>query len=68
MEKWGVTVRPFYQAAYGAGGNGIVERSHRTIKTMSERSGKSPTEAVFWYLMCLQGMDNNLLRCRGIVF
>ena len=38
MEKWGV--RPFYRATYGAGGNGIVERSHRTIKTMAERSGK----------------------------
>ena len=22
---------------------------HRTIKTMAERSGKSPIEAVFWY-------------------
>ena len=40
MEKWGV--RPFYRAAYRAGGNGIIERSHRTIKTMAERSGKSP--------------------------
>ena len=39
MEKWGV--RPFYRAAYRAGGNGIVERSHRTIKTMAERSGPS---------------------------
>ena len=47
MEKWGV--RPFYRAAYRAGGNGIVERSHRTIKTMAERSGKSPIDAVFWY-------------------
>ena len=47
MEKWGV--RPFYRAAYRAGGNGIVEQSHRTIKTMAERSGKSPIEAVFWY-------------------
>ena len=47
MEKWGV--RPFYRAAYRAGGNGIVERSHRTIKTMAERSAKSPIDAVFWY-------------------
>ena len=47
MEKWGV--RPFYRAAYRARGNGIVERSHRTIKTMAERSGKSPIDAVFWY-------------------
>ena len=42
-------VRPFYLAAYRAGGNGIVERSHRTIKTVAERSGKSPIDAVFWY-------------------
>ena len=47
--KWGI--RPFYRAAYRASGNGIVERSHRTIKSMAEKSGKSPIDAVFWYNM-----------------
>ena len=47
--KWGI--RPFYRAAYRASGNGIVERSHRTIKSMAERTGKSPIDAVFWYNM-----------------
>ena len=61
MEKWGV--RPFYRAAYRAGGNGIVERSNRTIKTMAERSGKAQLRQCFG-TMWLQGMDNNLLRCR----
>lgn len=47
MEKWGTTT--FYRAAYRASGNGIVERCHRTIKSMAERSGNGPIEAVFWY-------------------
>ena len=49
LEKWGATA--FYRAAYRASGNGIVERCHRTIKAMAERSGKNPIEAVFWYNM-----------------
>ena len=47
LEKWGV--RAFFRAAYRASGNGIVERCHRTIKAMAERSGKSPIDAVFYY-------------------
>ena len=47
LEKWGVC--PLYHAALRASGNGIVERSHRTIKAMAERTGKSPVDAVFWY-------------------
>ena len=47
LDKWGVI--PYYRVAHRANGNGIVERSHRTIKAMAERSGKSPIEAVFFY-------------------
>ena len=47
LERWGVV--PYYRAAHRASGNGIVERSHRTIKAMAERSGKSPIESVFYY-------------------
>ena len=47
LDRWGVV--PYYRAAHRANGNGIVERSHRTIKAMSERSGKSPIESVFFY-------------------
>lgn len=45
--KWNIARR--YRAAYRPAGNGIVERHHRTVKRMAERSGKAPTEMVFWY-------------------
>ena len=45
--RWGVRRR--FRAAWRPAGNGIVERNHRTIKRMAERSGSSPEEAVFWY-------------------
>ena len=47
LDRWGV--RSYFRAAYRASGNGIVERHHRTIKTMAERGGISPIMAVFWY-------------------
>ena len=47
LKRWGVS--PCFRAAYRPSGNGIVERSHRTIKTMAERAGTSPMEAVYWY-------------------
>ena len=46
-ERW--VVRPFFRAAYRAGGNGIVERNHRTVKAMAERGKGDPIEAVYWY-------------------
>ena len=49
LDRWGV--KAYYRAAYRPGGNGIVERSHRTIKAMAERSGTSPVEAAYWYNM-----------------
>ena len=30
------------------GGNGMVERHHRTVKAIAERGGISPEEATFW--------------------
>ena len=49
MLRWGI--QPYFRAAYRPGGNGIVERHHRTIKRASERAKVSPIEAVYWYNM-----------------
>lgn len=38
-----------FRAAYRPQGNGIVERHHRTVKSIAERGGISPIEAVYWY-------------------
>ena len=43
--------RSYHRAAYRPGGNGIVERHHRTVKAIAERGGISPEEATFWYNM-----------------
>ena len=47
FEEWNTHV--FYRAAYRPSGNGIVERNHRTVKAMAERSNVSPVEAAFYY-------------------
>ena len=49
LKKW--KIRSYYRAAYRPGGNGIVERHHRTVKAIAERGGISPEEATFWYNM-----------------
>ena len=49
LKKW--KIRRYYRAAYRLGGNGIVERHHRTVKAIAERGGISPEEATFWYNM-----------------
>ena len=49
LKKW--NIKPIYRAAWRASGNGIVERHHRTIKTMAARTNGSPIEAVYWYNM-----------------
>ena len=49
FDRW--NVRRYFRAAYRPSGNGIVERHHRTIKAIAERSSISPAEAVFWYNM-----------------
>nr|XP_012563437.1 unnamed protein product [Hydra vulgaris] len=38
-----------FRAAYYPEGNGFVERNHRTIKRIAERSKMSIPEAVYWY-------------------
>ena len=56
FEDWRVNI--FFRAAYRPGGNGIVERNHRTVKAMAERGRITPEEAVFWYNMSpRQGQD-----------
>ena len=47
LDRW--NVRRLYRAAYRPSGNGIVERHHRTIKTLAERGNIPAREAVFWY-------------------
>ena len=39
-DEWGIALR--FWAAYTPGGNGIVERNHRTIKRIAERGGITP--------------------------
>ena len=47
LDKWGV--KCFFRAAYRLSSNGIVERHHRTIKVLTERSRISLQEAMSWY-------------------
>ena len=44
-EHWGVRMR--FQCAYVPAGNGIVERSHHTIKRIATRTQCSVMEAVY---------------------
>ena len=46
-ERWGVRMR--FRCAYVPAGNGIVERSHRTIKRIAPRTRCSVMETVYWY-------------------
>lgn len=45
--KWGTELR--FRAVYEPGGNGIVERSHRTIKVIAARKRCSISEALHLY-------------------
>lgn len=45
--RWGVEL--IYRASNRPGGNGIVERNHRTIKRIAARSNITIAEAVWWY-------------------
>ena len=49
LERW--NIMGVFRAAYRPGGNGIVERHHRTVKAIAERGQLSPIAAVFWYNM-----------------
>ena len=65
LDNW--SVRRFFRAAYHPSGNGIVERRHRTIKTMAERGSISPMEAVFWYNVSPRaGQDENSVPQRAV--
>ena len=44
---WAVQVR--FRAAHAPAGNGIIERCHRTVKTLAARKGCSVMEAVYLY-------------------
>ena len=46
-ECWGVRMR--FRCAYVPAENGIVERSHRTIKCIAARTWCSVMEAIYWY-------------------
>lgn len=46
-KKWGVRVR--FRCAHVPSGNGITERSHRTIKRIAARKQCGIQEAVYWY-------------------
>ena len=52
LQKWDITAH--FRCAYEPGGNGIVERNHRTIKTMAARTRCSVADAVYWYNMTPQ--------------
>lgn len=45
--SWGV--HRGFRCAYRPSGNGIVERNHRTVKSLAARAGKSPLDVLFWY-------------------
>ena len=46
-EHWSIQIR--FRCTYIPAGNGIVERSHRTIKHIATRTQCSVMEAVYWY-------------------
>ena len=49
--NWNVHLQ--FQCAYSPSGNGIVERSHRTIKAITARKNCSILEAVYWHNVTL---------------
>ena len=47
LGNWGVT--PVFRCPYRPEGNSIVERHHRTVKSMVSRTNGDPLDMVFWY-------------------
>ena len=47
VRNWDLHLR--FRCAYSPSGNGIVERSHRTVKTIAARKNCSILEAVYWH-------------------
>ena len=62
----GWKVNSYFRVAYRASANGIIERNHRTIKTIAERSNISPQEAVFWYNITPRSHDQHLIPQREL--
>ena len=46
-ERWAMRFR--FRCAYVASGNGIAERSHRSVKRIAARKCCTIAEAVYWY-------------------
>ena len=62
LRKWGVTL--LFRCAYRPSGNGIAERSHRTIKRMAARSGGNVLDMVRFYNAApLRGTDADSCPC-----
>ena len=65
LSTW--NIEPWYRSAYRASGNGIVERHHRTIKSMAEKSNVNPVQAVFWYNVSpKRGQDPESVPQKGV--
>ena len=47
VNGWDVHLR--FRCAHVPSGNGIIERNHRTIKTIAARKNCAVSEAVYWY-------------------
>lgn len=58
LKDWGVRV--IYRCAFRPEGNGIVERSHRTIKRMASRSDRNPLDMVYWWNAVASIQRNNV--------
>ena len=56
----------YFGATYIASGNGIIERNHRTIKTIAERSDITPQEGPFWYNLAPRSHDQQMIPQREL--
>ncbi len=61
-KRWGVRQR--FRCAYRPSGNGIIERNHRTIKSLAARTGKSPLDMLFWYNSA--PLENNIVPSEAV--
>ena len=59
FDNW--KINTYFRVAYRASGNGIIERNHRTVKAIAERSDITPQEAVFWYNLTPRSRDPQII-------
>ena len=45
FDNW--KINTYFRVAYRASGNGIIERNHRTVKAIAERSDITPQKLFF---------------------